>query len=537
MAPANWSGEQCSRRLGTGQWLNAARRLGCRYQLLLIFLILPLVFACSSDRTTDSSPIPAVEPGSVVVTKEVTASVLITSRPPEPSPEVQTIQVSPGSIVLNLGEVSQLSAQAYGADGRELTEVEFVWGMVDPRAGAIDNEGEFRAGITPGVFRDAVSVTGVQNTPAGIRFARSMVSVTIIGESTTREIASIVILPGNPKLLTRQIFRFRAIGFDEHGEIIPAVTFTWQVNDPSLGRINEIGYLTTESPAQTYRGGLTVTGIWGGTRVSASTDVTVVKTPEQDDFLLLTVLPRNFRMNPGERLQLRAVALNGLGELVTGTELRWRMADAEAGTIDGGGAFIAGDTPGVYTEAIRVDAFVPGEEGFTRAADFASVVIRTEDPLRRLEAVRVVPNLVTADRSERAFLVAQAIDRFGNPIQDFEVNWQIADEEVGQIDEHGSFTAGRAPGVYPESLRVTVVQQLGEEVITRTESVDVIITGNLTELQIHPELATIAPDRTVHFSVTGRDEKGSCPLGAFGYLEGLRREGWHNRCIRELHCE
>ena len=203
----------------------------------------------------------------------------------------------------------------------------------------------------------------------------------------------------------RQIFRFRAVGFDENGGIIPAVTFSWQVNDPLLGRINDIGYLTTEGPAHTYRRGLTVTGIWEGTRVSASTDVTIVRTPEQDDFLLLSVLPRNFRMNPGERLQLRAVALNGLGELVTGTELRWKMADAEARSIDGSGAFIAGDTPGVYTEAIRVDAFVPGEEGFVRAADFASVVIRTEDPLRRLEAVRVVPHRITVNRSERAFLL------------------------------------------------------------------------------------------------------------------------------------
>ena len=109
--------------------------------------------------------------------------------------------------------------------------------------------------------------------------------------------------------------------------------------------------------------------------------------------------------------------------------------------------------------------------------------------------------------------MAQAIDSFGNSVEDFELNWQVTNEDVGQIDEHGSFTAGRAPGVYPDSLQVTVVQQLGEEVITRAESVDVIITGDLTELQIHPELATITPDRTVHFSVTGRDEKGVVLLG------------------------
>ena len=186
MAPASWSGEKYSGRPGTGQWLRAARKLRCRYRPLLILLCLPLALACSSDRTPDTSSIPAIEPDSVVVTKEISASVLITSRPQRTSPDVQTIQVSPSSIVLNLGEVSQLSANAYGADGRELTEVKLVWAVVDPRAGAINSEGEFRAGRTPGEFRDAVSVTGVQNTADGIRFASSMVSATIIGVAAAR---------------------------------------------------------------------------------------------------------------------------------------------------------------------------------------------------------------------------------------------------------------------------------------------------------------------------------------------------------------
>ena len=205
-------------------------------------------------------------------------------------------------------------------------------------------------------------------------------------------------------------------------------------------------------------------------------------------------------------MQLRAVALNGLGEVMTGTEMRWSMADTQAGTIDGRGIFIAGDAPGIFTEAVQVEAILPGEPGIIRAADFASVVVQGGHVSKQLESVNVTPRSVVVNPGGRALLMAQPSDASGGVAEDVSVSWQTTHKDVGQIDAYGNFRAGAVPGSYPNGIQVIVRQELGEDSITRTQSADVTITGTLTELQMHPILATVKAGGAIHFDVTGRDE-------------------------------
>ena len=474
---------------------------------LLWFLTLPLLVACSSGEAAAEAVATSREETATII-QRVTASVLITSLTEESPSAIKYIDVTPSSIVVDRGESVELSAQAFGSDGQRLDDVDYVWTVADPRSGRITRSGTLQASLTPGVFEDAVSVTGIQNTADGIQHASAAVTVTVVGERETSTLASVAILPDHPRVLTNQIYRLKAVAFDENGLLIPGVSFMWQVNNPALGRVNDIGYLTVEGGAGTFREAVTVTAIWEGVRDSETTDVTVLQTPEEDDFLKVQILPQRFLLDPRDRLRLRAVALNGRGELVTGTQLRWRMTDPAAGTIDGTGMFVAGETPGIYTEAVRVEAVVPGERGFVRAVDVASVVIRKERASRRLEALRVLPRSVVVEPGGRVLMIAQAVDGLNLPADQVTILWEATQEGVGSIDDHGSFMARGAPGTYREALRVTAEQQYGEEIVSKTEYVDVIITGVLSQVDIHPKLATMSPGRTVHFSVTGRDQNG-----------------------------
>jgi hypothetical protein len=290
--------------------------------------------------------------------------------------------------------------------------------------------------------------------------------------------------------------------------VIPAVSFIWQVNDASLGRVNNLGYLTVTGAAGVYPRAVTVTGIWEGVRLSSTADVAVIQGAEADDFISVQVLPQRFFLEPGQKFRLRAVALDGLGELLSGSELRWSLVTPEAGTIDGRGMFVAGKNQGIYTEAVKVEAIVPGERGFARAVDFASVVIRSARPVRRLETVWIVPESVVVAPGGKVLLLAQPVDEFGNPAEKVSISWLMASEGVGDIDNFGAFTARVQPGRYSGAIAVTVRQQLGDEVITRTESVDVTITGTLSLVEIRPTLATISPVRSVRFVARGYDENG-----------------------------
>ena len=520
-----------------------------RKSWLALVFVLPLLLGvgCSSSAPVAYSVVAFQDSNAITITKNASASVFITSQT-DASSKIKDIRISPASIVVDRDETIKLSARVYGADGLALPDVECVWTAADPRAGTISNDGIFSAGANPGIFEDAISVTSVQDSFTGLQYASATASVTVIGEASTSILTEVAILPGSPTVLGGQIYRLRAVGFDEDGLIIQGISFVWRVNDSVLGRVNDTGYLTVEALEGTYRDAVSVTGIWDGVEISRAVDVTVLETPESDDFLNVQVLPQRFQLDSGGRLQLRAVALNGLGELVNGTELRWSIIDSDAGSIGSDGLFFAGDTPGVYTEAVRVEAIVPGQQGLTRAVDFASVVIRSEQTTRRLENVRIFPGAATVTPKGRVLLTTLAVDEFGDPVKNVLVSWATTQDGVGEMDDLGRFVATGSPGKYPDALQVTVIQQLGDETIARTETVDVIITGALTDLEIRPKLTTIDSGQSVHFSVLGLDENGVALSGlvvlwsvtddeigiidAFGNFTAGDSSGLHSDVIR-----
>jgi hypothetical protein len=462
--------------------------------------------ACSPRVIVESAP--ATTARSTEIKVQVTASVLITRTQEQPTRQIESIEIFPRLIVVDPAESVQLSAVAFGTGGEAIPDVEFVWSSGDSLAGSIAKDGRFQAGAAPGVFDNSILVTGIQNTLEGIRYASAFASITVVGESQPLRLADVVIIPESPALFKQQLYQMRAMGFDENGLVIPGVSFVWRLNDPRLGRLNDIGLLTVEGGEGSYPDAITVVGIWGGDRSSAVTGVSVIDALEADDFLSVHALPQRFFLDPGDRLRLRAVALNGLGEIVSGAVPRWIMMDAGAGSVDGDGNYVAGEVPGVYTNAVRVEVAIPGERGFVRAFDFASVVIRRDQPSGRLSALFVEPQTAVVSPGGMAAFTIKAMDEAGGTAINLAISWEVTNTDVGVIGLHGEFRAGSSPGNFQGALRVRVEQQLGDESITMAKTANVVITGTIARAEVHPDVAIIAPERTAHFSLTGWDENG-----------------------------
>lgn len=456
------------------------------------------------------------EPSVQTVRLSVSASVLISADASLSVRPVSDVRVTPGAVVVDIGQIVELKAEAFDAGDDPVEDVDLVWNTVDPRAGSVDKNGLFKAGGIPGRYEEGVSVTAIHNTPDGIKYVSKMVPVTVVGEAEVPILTSVTIFPERPKLLTEQIYRLRAVAFDQDGLLIPAASYVWQVNDSSLGRINSLGYLTVEGKPGTYKGAVTATAIWDGATARAATDIEIVDTEAVATALRVQALPQNFHLDPGDKLQLRAVAINGLGELVRGTELRWSVVNELAGTIDGRGVFVASLKPGIYTEAVKVEAVVPGEQGYVRAEDYASLVIRApKESSLRMAALNVVPGTVVGPAGTRALLIAHVVDEQGRPVQGVTVRWEAMSEDVGDIDVNGAFKIADSPGIYKDVLKATAEQRLGEEVLTLSQTVNVIVTGTMTSARIQPSLATVAPGRTLHFAVSVEDEFGTALSGPF----------------------
>ena len=438
----------------------------------------------------------------------VRASVTIIERPQAQTimPPIKHIQVSPSPIVLNQGDSVQLTAEALDANGRSVSDVEIRWAISDSGVGRIDEDGRLIAAVDPGFFEQAITVVALQNTPSGVIPLTDSFPVTILGDQRVPTLTEVVIANPNATVLKGQLFQMRATAFDKEGFPMPDVQIRWSLQDKKLGIVNIIGQLRVDGEEGLYEKAIRVRAVWQDVIRVAYADIRVIDSDEPEGVLNLGIIGRQVHLPVGETYKFEAVATNGAGDIATNAQVRWYLSDPTAGLIDNEGNFVAGNVPGVYSEAIVVEAVIPSEDGFTVATDFASVIVQGGASIGRLKAVSIKPGQVKVGTGGRTTFIVEAVDSKGKRAQNVTWWWSAVDENVGTITPLGAFTASDRPGVYPKALRVTVEQQFEDETIVLTKAVDVTITGTLDHLAIEPSEATVTAGRTVEFSVTAYDE-------------------------------
>ena len=472
--------------------------------LLSIFLI--AVIACSTNQLDEQSNDTSASIEYHYTTTTLSTSVLITKSSEDNSIIADSISITPEEIVLKVGESIQLDAKTIDKNSQIIPNSEIVWNLSDPRSGSITKEGIFTAGRNSGTFTQAISVVSVQNSPKGIHYTSKSISVTVIGETKIRHLSYIDILPSNPTVVRHQIRKLQAVGYDENGVIIPGVKFIWKLEKPEIGKLNQLGYLTVEGIPEKYTNAISVTGIWKNTEIKTSNHINIIESSRTFDDYNVQALPQKFYTYPEDKIHLRAIALNGLGEIASGTQLRWEMVNRTAGSIDGNGNFIAGTVPGIYPESIKVEAVIPSENGFVKTHDYSSVVIRNVSKLGPLEYIEIMPNSIAIEPESKIIIRAIGKDKNGRTVETSNRTWKIFNNDIGTIDELGIFKSSMIPGIYPNALEISLIQNSDSGIIERKSNIDVTITGTLNKGKAYPELGVVETNKTIHFSAIGFDE-------------------------------
>ena len=474
--------------------------------LILLSIFFIIVLGCSTNNSKPQTNSASTKSEFYYTTTTLSTSVLITKSSEDQSIIADSISVTPEIIVLKIGESIQLNAKTIDQNSATIHNAEIVWNLSDPRSGSITKEGIFTAGRNPGTFEQAISVVSIQNSPKGIHYTNKSIGVTIIGETKVRNLSYIEIIPSNPTVVRYQIRKLQAVGYDENGVIIPGVRFIWKLEQPDIGTLNQLGYLTVEGLPNKYIDGISVTGIWKNKEINTSNHINIIESSRKFDTYNVQALPQKFYTYPEDKIHLRAIALNGLGEIASGTQLRWEMVNHVAGKIDGNGNFVAGNVPGIYPESIKVEAMIPSENGFVKTYDYSSVVVRNIPKLGPLEYIEIIPNSIVAQPNSTIIIRAYGKDENGRTVENSKVDWQILNDAIGTIGELGIFKSSLTPGIYPKALEISLTQNSDSGVIEKKSNIDVTITGTLNTGKVYPELGVVETGKTIHFSARGFDE-------------------------------
>ena len=413
-----------------------------------------------------------------------------------PGPTTQ-ITITPASATLLINGQQQFTA-VHTDDYGNLTPGNVTW-SANASAGAIDNAGLFTAGTALGLHGNAVT--------ADLGGATKSADVTI----NPGPPASLSVTPASiASAVAGTTADFTAVLKDSAQHVLTGYSVNWTVNHGAA--LQTAPNLSTALPATVRFPNViglnptTVTATYNG--LSDSSTVTVV--PAELSNIIVT--PATAQLSPQGTTTFSAIGYDAYNNAVLPgqcNQINWSTAP-NSGSISGSpsapGANVTYSAPnaaGAYSGAVRANC-----SGNNSVQGLADVTV-TPGALNSLTITQITPNPLTP--TQQVLFAVTGTDSVGNPVTLTGITWTICNTLVpcaaGSVQPGGGLQAtvnlGTLVGTYANTLKVTA-SAAGSGAVSRSATI-VINPGPLSRLAINPTGATLIPNATQNFAVTGYD--------------------------------
>ena len=275
-------------------------------------------------------------------------------------------------------------------------------------------------------------------------------------------VGSVQAVPSIVTVSQGNVALFTAIALDTAGRYLDTVDFQWRIRNPRAGTMTVRGVFTAGAQPGVYQDAIEVTAVQiVGDREFTSqgtASVVVVSVGAVGVRLAsVTLFPSITEVRPGKQVFFQAIALSETNSYMQSVDLRWRVTDPRAGTIQSNGIFLAGDNPGIYPDVIEVQARRLGGSEAPVLARASVTILSAEDVLAGGVRAIIAPEPIVGLPGQERRLLALAYDFQGSPVPIDEVIWHVRDGGAGAVDNRGLFTTGDDPGQYLDAVQATVV--------------------------------------------------------------------------------
>jgi PKD repeat protein len=234
--------------------------------------------------------------------------------------------------------------------------------------------------------------------------------------------------------------------------------YQWDFGDGSESTEQALSRTYTKAGTHT----VTLHVVEGG-KVQDTSPATHVVTVEPGPLSRLVLEETQLTLMPQGEHAFSVKARDEFDNPVSDFDLTFRSVE-QAGRVDNQSKFTAGTKPGRYAEAVTIEAT---QAGVTKSVS-VDVTIHPGPP----ERVVVSPSDVTLAAGQQQKFDATAFDAFDNEIQGIKVAWKAG--TAGSVDANGRFTTGSDSGLFPDTIKATVLK--GNEQAVGTASVGIPLT-------------------------------------------------------------
>lgn len=180
-----------------------------------------------------------------------TASVVVIN-PPQPlsPPDAATLArvvIVPQRLELYPNESATLVVMNLDGNGFPIRDLLVEWHLERAEAGSLTSYGKVTAGLTPGIYADAIRAVVKVPTPQGERVVEGRATLVVRGP-----LVRLTVTPSTVTLVPGQKVQFVAEGYDAFGTFLPGLRLLWRMADPRAGTITESGLFTAGSTTGSY---------------------------------------------------------------------------------------------------------------------------------------------------------------------------------------------------------------------------------------------------------------------------------------------
>ncbi len=146
-------------------------------------------------------------------------------------PTVSTIEVSPATATIQVGQTQSFTAVAKDASGNPISGVSFTWESSNTSVATVNSSG-VATGVAAGTAQIRAKVGNVTGT------------ATLTVTTPPPTVDSIEVTPATATIQVGQTQSFTAVAKDASGNPISGVSFTWESSNTSVATVNSSGVAT-----------------------------------------------------------------------------------------------------------------------------------------------------------------------------------------------------------------------------------------------------------------------------------------------------
>jgi hypothetical protein len=434
---------------------------------------------------------------------ELTVRTDVTVRENASGPQIlNDLEVAPHFVWLNPGDTITLIATALDQYGFPHTDLDLIWSMVDEKAGAIDGLGNFVGGTLGGYYENAVSVEISQVVDGVEIYLSAYVDVLVEQVDDSAILSDVQTIPANISAYEGQLLRLLALGLDSSDAVIPDALIEWTILDSAVGNMIDQTTIQITAEPGSYQDALQLQAHYHDKTVTRLVSLSVKDSQSRNRPINVRIVPKLITIGVEDTFSFEVIAWDKDGAPFDDISVEWNVP-GKVGEFTVGGKFIAGSSPGLYSDAI--EAVVTYQDGTTTivGSAFASVILE-KDIVQVLDQVVISTDELYLQPGKAVQLNVFAIGEKGKLISGADVSWEVLDNDVGTISQQGHFRAFNRPGYHFRAVQATVKHN-GKQL---ADTLSLTITGALTQAVIWPKNLELSPGDGVLFHAQGRDAAG-----------------------------